>query len=252
MQPTTRREMSQQDSDDVAEVQRLLLPRELPELRGWTMAVQYTPCHSAGGDFYGFRPLPSGQLGVAVADVSGHGVRAAVIMAMLRAWLGAAQHFERPAVSVAEDLNTMLLELDGLTVFVTGVFFVLDPATGIARYINCGHPPARVRRANGSVETLTGGGTIPLGISAELRAEEAGVVELAPGDSLVLFTDGIVEASDAEGNQFDYDGLDRLLASTGGRADRTLSAILEAVTAHRGNQAQADDECVLVLSRNAG
>jgi phosphoserine phosphatase RsbU/P len=247
------------DVRELAEIQRLLLPRGLPQLPGWSMAAHYEPCHTAGGDFYGMQKLPSGGWGFLVADVSGHGVRAAVVMAMLRAWLGATRYFNRPGVDVAFDLNAMLLEVGAAPIFVTAFFVALDAETGRFRYLNCGHPPARIRRLDGSIVPLTGAHCLPLGVQQDLAPEnvEDGEAVLAPGDAIVLYTDGISEARSPDGEEFGERGIDGVLEAGGRGAmphapHAILDAIVAATTHHRGGRPQTDDECVLVLGRDRG
>jgi sigma-B regulation protein RsbU (phosphoserine phosphatase) len=245
------------DARELAEIQRLLLPRSLPQLAGWSMAAHYEPCHTAGGDFYGMQRLPSGGFGFVVADVSGHGVRAAVIMAMVRAWLGATRYFNRPGVDVALDLNAMLLEVGAAPIFVTAFFVDLDTTTGRFRYLNCGHPHARVRRIDGSIVPLIGAHCLPLGVQEDLAPSDVddGEAVLEPGDAIVLYTDGISEARSPDGEEFGEEGIDLVLRAGGSGTmphapHALLDAIVAATTHHRGGRPQTDDECVLVLGRD--
>ncbi|CAA9430861.1 MAG: Serine phosphatase RsbU, regulator of sigma subunit, partial [uncultured Phycisphaerae bacterium] len=199
---SSAREPSAARNGELAAIQRLLLP-PLPAIAGWDFRSHYRPCEEAGGDLYGSQPLPSGRTGFLVADVSGHGVRAAVVMAMLRAWLGSNKVLDRAGRGeTPANINAMLLEVEGLGMFVTAVFVSLDPADGSFYYINCGHPSPRVRRADGRVVRLTDGRTIPLGVADDFGLDGQGVDRLGPGDCLVLFTDGIPEARDAGGDFF--------------------------------------------------
>ena len=183
-----------------------------------------------------------------VADVSGHGARAAVVMAMLRAWLEALRTLERGAAQMPVDINRLLCGMDGLGVFVTGFFVDLELETGVLSYINCGHPFARLVRANGSVEPLTGGHCLPLGVSEDLGVQHAGEAQLHSGDSLVIFTDGITEAPSAHAELFDDARLDAALLE-GGTPDDMVGRVLEAVRGFRNGAARQDDECMLVVQR---
>ncbi|MFO0784541.1 MAG: PP2C family protein-serine/threonine phosphatase [Phycisphaerales bacterium] len=233
---------------EVAEVQRVLLPAELPSHPNWALASHYEPCDASGGDFYGFQEGLDGELLMLVADVSGHGARAAVVMAMLRAWLEALRTFERAAEDVPTDINRLLCRVSELGVFATGVFVKLDRNSGAVRYVNCGHPLPRVIRAQGSVELLTGGRCLPLGVRDQLGLQEPGDVQLHPGDSLVIFTDGITEAPNAHAELFDDARLDAALLK-GGTPCEMVHRVLTSVRDFRQGAAREDDECMLVVQR---
>lgn len=234
---------------ELAAIQRLLLP-PLPTIDGWDFRTHYRPCEEAGGDLYGSQPLPLNRTGFLIADVSGHGVRAAVVMAMLRAWLGSNKVLDQAGRGATPaNINAMLLEVEGLGMFVTAVFVSLDPADGSFYYFNCGHPSPRIRRADGCVVSLTDGKTIPLGVADDLNLGPHGIDRLGPGDCLVLFTDGITEAQSADGDFFDDDRLDAAIGR-GRCAGGIIDEVIGALEAFRGGVRQADDECVLVIHRN--
>lgn len=242
------RERTDERKGELAAIQRLLLPR-LPSIAGWDFRSHYRPCDEAGGDMYGSQVLPESRMGFMIADVSGHGVRAAVVMAMLRAWVGSHKvfgHVGRGAI--ATNVNAMLLEIEGLGMFVTAVFVSLDADDGTFRYINCGHPAPRLRRADGRVVALTEGRTIPLGVMDDLDLGEPGVGQLNPGDSLVLFTDGIAEARSADGDYFDDERIEAAIGR-GRCAGGIVDEVIGTLEAFRGDVRQADDECVLVMHR---
>ena len=246
--PDDRRRTAER-AGELAAIQRLLLP-PLPAIAGWDFRSHYRPCEDAGGDLYGSQPLPSGRTGFLIADVSGHGVRAAVVMAMLRAWLGSNKVLDRAGRGeTPANLNAMLLEVEGLGVFVTAVFVSLDPADGSFYYINCGHPPPRIRRADGRVVALTDGRSIPLGVTDDFTQEPQGFARLDAGDCLVLVTDGIPESRNAGGEFFDDDRLDAAIGR-GRCAGGVIEEVVGALETFRGGARRADDECVLVIHRN--
>ncbi|MGH7133772.1 MAG: PP2C family protein-serine/threonine phosphatase [Phycisphaerales bacterium] len=234
---------------EVAGIQRVLLPAQLPKPDGWAIASHYLPCDASGGDFFGFQTRHAGELLLLVADVSGHGARAAVIMAMLRAWLESHQAFERETSHIAGDINGLFNRMEGLSVFVTGVFARIDLQTGSLRYVNCGHPYPRIVRANGSLDTLTGGHCLPLGIAADLGLESPGTSWLNAGDALVFHTDGITEAAAPDGARFDDSGLDAALRD-GDDAEQIVARVLGALASFRLDAPRLDDECLLVVRRN--
>ncbi|MBC7773328.1 MAG: serine/threonine-protein phosphatase [Pyrinomonadaceae bacterium] len=234
---------------EVASIQRLLLPRQLPSLEGWDIASHYQPCDASGGDFYGFQTRMADHLQLLVADVSGHGARAAVVMAMLRAWLESHQAFELETANIAGDMNTLFNRIEGLGVFVTGVFANINLKDGSFRYINCGHPFPRIVRASGVLDVLRGGHCLPLGIADDLGLEGPGMNMLSPGDALVFYTDGIIEAASQTGARFEESGLDASVIK-GGSSHEIVSRLLCSLTSFRQDAPRLDDECVLVVKRS--
>lgn len=235
------------DLRGIGDLQRALLPGMLPALDGYEMAVRYEPCDHAGGDYYDFRHFPSGQLGIVLADVSGHGARAAVVMAMLRTAMGAYRILDRPAETVVEDINALMIDVLSEGMFVTALFVALNPKTGTLRVLNSGHCYPLIRRASGVVEEIEGGGP-PLGILPELSFEDVRA-RLDPGDALVLYTDGITEAFSPAMELFGVDRLRAALGDCGGNAEEILWDVLEAVDDHAAGRPRADDQCLLVVRR---
>src|SRR6185503_13275137 len=168
------------------EVQAGLLPRTPPDVPGWDLAAVNLPTWTIGGDYYDFLPMEKGRLAVVVADVSGKGVPAALIMATFRAALRMEVHRGSRVVDAVEAVNRVLLESQGRSRFVTAVFGVLDTGTGVLRYVNCGHNPPLLLRADGSHAWLDCGGQA-LGLGLGGSCEEGRVV-LAQGDLLALYT----------------------------------------------------------------
>jgi sigma-B regulation protein RsbU (phosphoserine phosphatase) len=238
--------------DDVAAVQRSLLPQELPDVPGLSMAARYRPSVIAGGDTYDLRWFGPRTLGVAVADVAGHGPAAAVVMGMLRAALTAhLLHDESPGPVVPTVNRIMHTGLNGST-FITAIFLAIDLDSGEVNFANAGHPAARVlRAATGAVEAVASATTIPLGIMPELPGD-GGRFSLEPGDVLVAYTDGISEAFSPDRRQFGEAGLDAAIAAAprGADPDTIADAIMRAVRAHEAGAPQADDQCLVVLRRD--
>ncbi len=240
----------------VGALQRGLLPARPPELPGWRIAVHYATSTRAGGDYYDFFALPDGALGVLVADASGHGTPAAVVMAMLRTLL----HTEPPTLA---DPRTVLTTLDRRLSgnlprghFATACWVTLGPSTGALAYARAGHCPPLVLRASGVVERLDAGGGLPLGLDvvvpryADGASSELAACALAPGDTLLLYTDGLTEATAPDAEMFGEERVRALLAEHAG-ADPTqlLELLLDAVGTHRRGAELADDLTVLALGR---
>ncbi len=232
------------------EVQQGLLPGEPPRLPGFEIAFSFVPARSVGGDFVGFVPLPGGTLGIAVADVTGKGIAAALLGANFQAMLEAlAPRVDRPAELLAE-LSRMVDARTAPSRFVTLAWIVLDPATGRVRWALAGHPPPLLDGAAGS--RWLGEGGLPLGVMPGLPyGEGEGAIE--PGEVLVVYTDGVMEAPGREDpdDQFGRERLARVVAACRGRgAEEILGRILAALDEHAGEGPPADDTTVVVLQRS--
>jgi sigma-B regulation protein RsbU (phosphoserine phosphatase) len=229
------------------EVQSGLLPPAPPELPGWDVAAVNLPTWAIGGDYYDYVLLEGGRLGLVVADVSGKGIPAALIMATFRAALRTEMRRQEDLHAVAAQLNRVVLESRDAARFVTAACGVLDPASGRLTYVNCGHNPPLLLRASGGRETLKGGGPA-LGLFEE-GSFEADTATLTPGDSLVLYTDGVVEPTDGSDDEFGVDRLEAAVRSASGRpAAEALRCVVDATRAFSGRD-QYDDDFTLVVVR---
>jgi sigma-B regulation protein RsbU (phosphoserine phosphatase) len=227
-------------------IQLFSLPRLSRRLRERGIAARTLPSLEVSGDYYDFMEREDGSVLVAVADVSGKGIPAALILSSLRtAFHLGARSGDDPA-RWCDDLNALLHDSLRDTEFVTGVFGVLSPDRRRFRYCNAGHnPPFRVPGDGGEVELLETGGMI-LGAFAEAVYEE-GTVDLAPGDRLVFYTDGVTEAMDPAGEEF---GPERLVETVVARPGRTAAEVVGAVVRavrRFGGRRLADDLTVVVM-----
>ncbi len=232
----------------VGRIQRSLLPPGLPDIPTLDIAASYKPAARAGGDYYDFFELEEGRWGILIADVSGHGTPAAVVMAMFRTMLHArCQHCKTPAEVLCyanERLCNQADEYDGT--FVTAFYGIYDPADGSFQYASAGHnPPLLVDRQAG-VRELDEAQALPLAVNRECAFIESRVT-LAPGDTLILYTDGITEAVSADGEPY---GRDRLLSCVCQNAPSTQH-IIDCVT-HRlmgftEGGVQHDDQTLLAI-----
>jgi len=232
-------------------VQTSFLPRELPDLDGWQISVTLRPAGETSGDFYDVHSLPDGRVGLLVADVVGKGVGAALYMAaswaLLRTYAG--QAGVQPE-QVLEATNRRITHEARTSRFVTLFYGLLDPATAILTYCNAGHCPALLVRGS-DPETLCelSAQGMPLGMLAQARWE-ARTVHLDPGDTLVIYTDGVIEARNAQREFFDEERLHSVvLAHAGQPAAEIQQAILDAVDEFMGTGARSDDVAVAVLVR---
>ena len=230
-------------------IQQNFLPKELPELSGWQVAAYYRPAREVGGDFYDVIPLEGGLVGFVVGDVTDKGVPAALVMAATRSVLRAsAQRLVDPG-EVLERVNEHLCPDMPEKMFVTCLYGVLDPATGRFRFANAGHDLPYVKRAHGSEELRARG--MPLGLMPGMPYEEKETV-LEPGDSLLLHSDGIVEAHDPQREMFGFPRLKQAVADYPGGGE-LIDRVLADLQAHTGPDAEQEDDITMVtLQRSPG
>jgi sigma-B regulation protein RsbU (phosphoserine phosphatase) len=230
-------------------VQASLLPDKPPALPGYDVAAINLPTYEVGGDYYDYIEFPDQQLGVAIADVSGKGVPAALIMATFRAALRTQVRNDFSLSHVMSAVNFLLWESTADNQFVTAVYGVLDPATGRFTYTNCGHNSPLLLRLDGSIEELNRGGPA-LGVFEHVQYEES-IVTLTPGDALVLYTDGVVEAANEDGKEFGQRRFEHTLRGATDLASRkVIRAIIDATRAFSGTDSYADDFTIVVVKRD--
>jgi sigma-B regulation protein RsbU (phosphoserine phosphatase) len=235
--------------NDIAEVQRLLLPSPLPSIEGYDLAVAYEPLDSSGGDHYDFLPLAGGRWGLLIADVNGHGARAAVGMAILHATVRAAPCCGSPA-RLLRWVNRQLAAgyASGQGNFITAVYAILDPTCGEISYTSAGHNPPLIWSA-GNWRPLTGARHTPLGVLPERDFTEAHA-RLDSGGALALYTDGITEARNAGGEMFGARRLARVRRRSSDSAAETARLMQAAARAFVGGCNAGDDRTLVVLTAN--
>lgn len=235
----------------IADIQRSLLPAEVPVAPGLELAAHYRTAHRAGGDYYDCIPLDGARTGVLIADVSGHGAAAALVMARVHATVHAnPDGLQRPG-KVLQFINDRLLmqcrrDLP-FTTFVTAFYGVYDANERSLVYASAGHNPPRLRRRDGSICSISGAREIPLAIDCGVRFDEA-CLQLERGDEMVLYTDGIVEAADRSGDQFGTDRLDDAILAPHGTAGHMVENIVGAVDSFIDGQPLHDDNTLLALA----
>ena len=204
------------ETEQAQAVQRALLPECLPSIAGCDLAARWQPASRFGGDCYDAVPLDGGHLALSIGDVCGKGLPAAMLMSHLQASVRAFASPLATPQAVVTAINRMLCRHGDLHRFVTLFYAVFDTSTRGLRFCNAGHNPPVLLRHDGSIERLTTGGTVTGAF--EDAAYETGEMRLEPGDRLVLFTDGVTEASSPQGIEF---GDDRLVAAVrrAGRLD---------------------------------
>jgi anti-sigma regulatory factor (Ser/Thr protein kinase) len=223
-------------------IQQTLLPKELPALPGWKVSAYYQPARAVGGDFYDFLYLPEGRLGIVVGDVTDKGVPAALVMATTRSLLrSVAQSGDAPGW-VLERVNDALVPDIPARMFVTCLYAVLDPASGRLQYANAGHD-LPYRRHDGGAEELRATG-MPLGLMPGMRYEEREVA-LAAGESVLFYSDGLVEAHDRRRQMFGFPRLKALVAGHTGGAP-LIDYLLAELRGFAGPEWEQEDDVTLV------
>jgi phosphoserine phosphatase RsbU/P len=235
----------------IAEIQKSLLPAEKPKAPGLDVAVHYQTAKRAGGDYYDFFPLPNDRLGVLIADASGHGAPAAVLMAVAHS---IAHTRPEPPQRPGEFLTYMNAHLTRRYTrptgsFMTAFYAVFDPANGTLSYASAGHnPPRLLRAADGFKIALNRAQKLPLGIKPDESYLEQ-TVPLLSGDQVVFFTDGVIEAVNTEGDVFGSDRIDEELATCLPTAGALLRAILASHSLFTAGTTAADDRTLVVVKR---
>ncbi len=265
-----RRREAERDLELAARIQQGFLPQTPPPLSGYEFADRYESAQSVGGDYFDYIPLPDGRLAIALGDVAGKGVPAALLMARMssaaKTHLLAAANL-RSAALLPKALRRLNIELTAGPMghrFITCVVLLLDPKTHCLYAVNAGHMAPLIRTGAGAVEPLGEvSGGMPLGIDGDQRFEVAQRT-LRPGEGALIFTDGITEAvregagdHAAAGQELDARarglyGRERLAAvfgRTAGPADAVMSAVNADVAAWTGRGPQTDDICLVALRR---
>jgi len=248
--------------EHIASIQRALLPQSLPAIPGVRLAASYQVHDLAGGDYYDLLPLRAtrwdlpvmdgkawdGPWGLVIADASGHGPSAAVLMAMLATVLHAYPFIpERPS-QVLNHANHHLGRKKIPSSFVTAFMAIYNPATRELSYARAGHPPPLLmtRGRENSISRLDQVGDIPLGITSDGTYQDARL-RLEPGQTIVLYTDGLTEALSSGGRAFGVDGIEESLRSCTGEPDCVIRSIETALVRHQNGSKPSDDQTILVM-----
>ncbi|MDP9343073.1 MAG: SpoIIE family protein phosphatase [Actinomycetota bacterium] len=204
-----RRERVEHELQVAQLIQQNFLPKTIPDLPGWQLAAYYQPQQAVGGDFYDFIELPEGQMGLVIGDVTDKGVPAALVMAATRSVLRAAAPRLISPNEVLRRVNDILCPDMPPNMFVTCLYGVLDPSTGHFRYANAGHNLPYTRTEDGVVEFRATG--LPLGLMPDMSYDEKEAV-LGAGETMLLSSDGLVEAHSPDGEMFGFPRLRQLMA----------------------------------------
>ncbi len=229
------------------QIQRCFLPKASPEIPGCRFAQSYLAAQHIGGDYYDFVEMPNHAVGIAIGDVSGKGVAAALYMAKLSSEMRFHARGGPSAGSVLTALNRSLTEEMAGGMFVTLALLVIDPALQRLRISSAGHLPPIIRSHEGPVRELKVKSNIPLGVLTDVEYGET-EYQLTSGDWIIVYTDGVTEAMNAKGDMFGLDRLKQLIAERADGPAQLLAGIKAAVAKHVAGFPQSDDLTMVCLA----
>lgn len=238
------------DMEFARTVQESFLPQQAPEIVNFKFSSHYTSALEVGGDFYDFIPLDKGRTGVAVGDVSGKGVPAALYMAKLGSDLKTLAHTEKDPAAALQRLNNLLVERSRRGMFATVLYLEIDPEKSSVTMSNAGHLPPVLKKADGTVTRLSGAGGSPLGILPGMQFDQV-TFALMPGDTVILHTDGIIEAMNGADEQYGYERFEKIIRKSSPAPDTLKSAIIADLNRFTGLSCQHDDMTLVFFGADA-
>ncbi len=231
-----------------AQIQKDFLPRETPKCRGFDISGYMTPCYQVGGDYYDYIPIGSDRLGVTIADVSGKGVSASLLMASLRASLHSEVHMHYDIETMAAKLNDFIHRSSSINSFITFFFCELNMKSGELKFINAGHNPPIVMDKKGKITRLESSG-LCLGMFPDVEYK-ARSIAMNLGDTALLFTDGITESRNKENKEFEEEKLIKLLKKNSKLSSQELiKEIQDEVEVFTAGTEQMDDMTVVAIKK---
>ncbi len=248
-----KRERLKRDLELARHIQLSFLPKSVPEVAGYQFGAHYKPAQAVGGDYYGFIPLTDGRLALAVGDVAGKGVPAALMMAKLSSETRFCLYTEPDLAAAVSKLNDLLCEFAGeADRFVTFAMLVLDPARHVVSMVSAGHPSPLLYRPGSPLEDVISKDVsgVPLGIMEGYPYEASSRV-LQPGDCLLIFTDGVTDMLDSGGKEFKLEGIERAVQGAGHVPPQTVvDRVARAVQTHATATDPFDDVTLVALGRS--
>jgi serine phosphatase RsbU (regulator of sigma subunit) len=244
-QQAQERERIEQELRVARLIQQTLLPKHVPDRPGYEVAAYYQPAREVGGDFYDFLDLDDGRLGLVVGDVTDKGVPAALVMATTRTMLRAsAQRYDSPG-AVLKRVNDVIVTDIPPNMFITCLYAILDTETGRLQFANAGHDlPYRRSSSAGGAEELRATG-MPLGLLPGMNYEEKEIV-LERGDSVLFYSDGLVEAHDPERDMFSFPRLQGLVGAHRSGGQEMVNFLLSELSRFVGEDWEQEDDITLV------
>jgi len=238
------KERIEQEMRWAREIQQSLLPHSMPRLPGFDTAGVNIPANEVGGDYYDYIAIDEHHHYFVIADVSGKGVPAGLVMSITRSLIRTYAEFEHSPGAILKRVNRTLSDDMESEMFVTAGLLMLDPATRQITIARAGHEPLMWQHADGNIERLEPSGTALalLDVASFDELLETQTITLAPGERVLLYTDGVTEARDPEGHEFGYEHIERVLGrQTVSTADELVTTLLDAVKTFEQGEPQRDD-----------
>ncbi len=229
------------------EIQESMLPRNLPHLEGFDISAKMVPARMVGGDFFDVIPLNANSLGIVIGDVAGKGVPAALFMALSRSLLRAEAHASTPPEKVLQRVNHLLLGMNAKGLFVTVLYGILDSQTRQFSYVRAGHEPPMVWDPDGKIIPTPMGGGQFIGLLPNPVLERM-TLTIPEGGTMLLFSDGVTEAIDANEVFFEREGLEAAIPALIDKPARDqLDCLFQALWDYQGAAPQADDITLIAV-----
>jgi len=242
------RERVKAEIDAANRIQAALLPQESPDLAGASVASHYRAATEIGGDYFDFLRFPTGEIGIAFGDVAGHGLTSGIVMAMAKSALLVQVDNDPSPCAVLHVLNDIVMKTAPKRMMMTFFFGILDPATQTLRFSSAGHlDPYVYRASSGKLEPLSVWG-FPLGVRRREAFRER-TVSFDSGDRLVLYSDGLIEAVDDDGEPFGFERFEKTILGCGAMsADEIKKTLLSAIRKFTRNRPPEDDQTLVVVA----
>ena len=242
------RERVKAEIDAANRIQAALLPQSAPEIDGATVASHYRAATEIGGDYFDFLQQPTGEIGIAFGDVAGHGLTSGIVMSMAKSALLVQVDYDSSPTAVLEVLNDIVLRTAPKRMMMTFFFGLLDPRSQTLRFSSAGHlDPYVYRGATNKLEALSSWG-FPLGVRRREPFREHAVA-FDSGDRLILYSDGLIEAVDDDGNPFGFERFEQTILAAGRQsADEMKKTLLAAVRKFTRNRPPEDDQTLVVVA----
>lgn len=245
------REKLERELQLAADIQKSILPKRMPRLRGYDFAAQMVPARAVGGDFYDLIPIDRDRLGVLIGDVTDKGVPSAIYMAQVHALIFAEAWVAATPGALLTRVNELMLKINPSSLFATVIYGVLDRRSGVFSYARAGHERPLLACAGDSVRAIHGSQGQPLGLFDHPTLDEQ-QVDLPPGSLLLLYTDGVTDGRNPDGEPFGINHLTWKLTSLAGRPARDVcDRLSNALQRYQGNATQDDDITLLAIHRSA-
>jgi serine phosphatase RsbU (regulator of sigma subunit)/ligand-binding sensor domain-containing protein len=247
----TENERKQKEVQVAFAIQQRALPQQLPDIPGYDLAAINLPADDIGGDFYDCIPLRDGRMAMVVADVTGKGVPASLLVSSLHAALHVHLEHDQEMISLVHRLNTFLYNWTPPNAFITFLLAVLTPETGDLEIVNAGHNPGLLHHNGSVIETLRSQ-HLPLGCARDAKPYQSEHYQLSPGDGLLLYTDGVTEAMDTHREPFGHENLEKLVtANRPNQAAMLLGNVISEIQVYASGTEQSDDITALYIRRDA-